>query len=324
MKKKTILSLLFSLIILSSILTVSAQSQLTVTLSTTQLSYNRGDTATITGQLLSQTQPTTGLVGISVIDSQENYAVIRTVPTGAISNPLGSIDAAYLSDLSANPQSSASPGNLAYFTLRVVNHDSVARDLLAVVSAYDNNGVPLSYGGVLIPQVAVGSGFTTTISVAIPSWAAAGPSYAYGELYTDWPNQGGYPLALEASIPYTLTGTNQGSNNPSTSSGSQGSYALSFTLGPRAQLGLDTVFVSSKVNGIVASNIAVFSINQLGDFNGDKALNFNDIIFFANNWIAYYNNQQWSQAIDFNQDNLVNFRDIITFANAWIFYYSAE
>jgi hypothetical protein len=323
MKIKTILSLLFSLIILSSILTVNAQSQLSITLSTTQLSYNRGDAVTIGGQLLSGGQPTTGLVGIAVIDSQGNHLVTRTAPTGIINNPISTINTAYLSDIAANPQTTVSAGNLAYFTLRVINHDSVARDLFVVVSAYDNNGVPLSTGGLLVSQVASDREFTATMSVAIPSWAAAGSSFAYGEVYTNWPNQGGYPLAPEVSIPYILTGTNQGSNHPSTSSGSQGSYSLTFSLGPRVPLNSNIIFVSSNVNDIAASNIGSFSVNQLGDSDGDGTLTFIDITFFADNWIVCYNNQPWDHISDLNKDGELDFFDITILADAWILYYTA-
>jgi hypothetical protein len=321
MKTKTILSFLFSLLLLSSILLVNAQS-LEVTVSTTQASYNRGDVVTINGELLSNGQPATGLVGVRVVNGQTSVA-IRTVSAGTIPNPLGTITSAYLSNLAGNPLTSVQSGGLAYFTIQVINNDALPRDLVAIVSVYDNNGVPLSSGGIKQTQLSSGTGFTATVSVAIPSWAAGGQAYAYGELYSNWPDQGGYPLAPETTIPFTLIGATQGFNQPSTSSGSQGSYSLSFRLGPRALLGQNDVYISAYSNGILASNLVSFYVNQL-DFTGDNALDFNDLLFFSNNWVAYYNSQPWNHMVDINSDGDINFNDLLLFSNAWVLYYSAS
>ncbi|MGD6850476.1 MAG: hypothetical protein ACQCN6_00270 [Candidatus Bathyarchaeia archaeon] len=319
MKTKTILSFLFSLIILSSILVVNAQS-LEVTVSTTKTSYNRGDVITINGELLSDGQPTTGLVGVRVVNGQTSVA-IRTVSAGTVSNPPGAITSAYLSDLSSNPLTSVQSGGLAYFTISVINNDALPRDLVAIVSVYDNNGVPLSSGGIKQEQFSTGTGFTGTVSLAIHSWATGGQAYAYAELYSNWPDQGGYPLAPETTIPFTLIGAAQGLNQPSTSSGSQGSYSLSFKLGPRALLGQNDVFISASSNGILASNLVSFYVHQL-DFTGDNALDFNDLLAFSNNWVAAYSGQPWNHMVDINSDGDVNFNDLLLFSNAWVLYYS--
>ena len=319
MKIKTTLSFLFSLIIISSILLVNAQS-LEVTVSTTQASYYRGDVVTINGELLSDGQPATGLVGVRVVNGQTQVAV-RTVSVGTVIDPLGTIASAYLSDLSGNPLTSVYSGGLAYFTIEVINNDALPRDLVAIVSVYDNNGVPLSSGGVKQENLPSGTGFTATVSVAIPSWAAGGQAYAYAELYSDWPDQSGYPLAPETTIPLTLIGTTQGSNQPSTSTGSQGSYSLSFRLGPRALLGQNNVFVSANSNGVLASNLFSFYVHQL-DFTGDDVLDFNDLLFFSNNWVAAYSSQSWDLMIDVNSDGDLNFNDLLLFSNAWVLYYS--
>lgn len=322
MKKTPILSFLFCILIVSSILTVSAQSTLGITVTTDKQTYNRGDVVSVNGALTADSQPTNGLVGILLVDASTNNLAVRTVSAGSVNNKPGAITAAYLSDQAANSLTSAAAGGSAYFTITVVNKDIVARDLLAVVSVYDDNGVPLSSGSAMQTQVPSNGQLTATISVAIPAWAAAGPAYAYGELFSGYPNQGGYPIASETPIQFTLTGIIQGTNQPSTSSGSQGSYAFAFKLPARAALGQYSGYVSSYSNGLKASNIASFTVKQPADFNGDSALDFNDLIAFANNWISYYNNQQWSPVSDLNKDGKIDFNDLIGFANAWIIYYS--
>jgi hypothetical protein len=323
MKKTTILPLLFCFLILSSILTASAQSTLNLTVTTDKQSYNRGDVVSITGALTADSQSTNGLVGILLVDANGHNVAVRTVRAGSVNNQPGAIATAYLSDPTGNHLTSASAGSLAYFTITVVNKDTVPRDLLAVVSVYDDNGVPLTSGSTMQTQVPSNGQITATVSVALPSWAAAGSAYAYGELYSGWPNQGGYPLSQETAIPFTMTGIIQGTNQPSTSSGSQGSYAFAFKLPARASIGIYNGYVSSYSNGLRASNIVSFNVRQPADFNGDGALDFNDLIAFANNWIAYYNSQAWSQAADLNNDGKIDFNDLILFANAWIIYYSA-
>lgn len=73
---------------------------------------------------------------------------------------------------------------------------------------------------------------------------------------------------------------------------------------------------------MVASNIASFKVNQPGDFNGDGAIDFNDLIGFANAWIAYNSNQPFDHIADLNNDGKADFNDLILFANAWIVYNS--
>jgi hypothetical protein len=321
MKKTTILSFFFCLTILSTLLAVNAQTSLEITLSTTKQSYNRGDIVTVSGKL-SADQAVAGLVGIAVVNAQGEKLVIRTGPTGTISNPTGVITSAYLSDQTGNKLTSVIAGESAYFTISVNNTDSIPRDLLAAINVYDNNGVPLSSGSTKHLAIASGTGFTTTLPVKIPSGVAGGPAYAYAGLYSDWPNQGGYPIAPEVSIPFTLTGTTQGSNQPSTSSGNQGTYALSFKLANRATVGQDTIYVISRVNGLTTSNMASFAVKQPGDANGDGILDFNDLVLFANSWIAYYEGQPWNPIFDFNKDSKLDFEDLVTFANIWIIYYT--
>jgi hypothetical protein len=322
MKKTEILPFLFLVLIISSILTVNAQSTLNVTISTDKSSYNRGDVVSVSGALTFNGQAATGLVGLLLKDSTSNPISIRTISAGSVNSPPGIVTTVFLSDVHGNPMSSASTGSLAYFTVTVVNKDSIPRDLYAFISAYDNNGIPISTGFVFQQLIAVNGQLTGTVSVPMPSWAAAGNAYVYGELFSNLPDQGGVPLAQEISNQYTITGVVRGSNQPSTSSGSQGSYATAFKLQTRAPTGTYNIHVSSSSNGLVASNIASFIVKQPADFNGDGIIDFNDLIGFANNWIAYYNNQAWSAAADLNKDGIIDFNDLISFANAWITYYS--
>jgi hypothetical protein len=322
MKKTKIFPFLFCVLIITSILTVSAQTTLTVTVTTDKQSYNRGDIVSVSGTLLANSQPATGLVGLYLKDSANNDLALRTITAGPVNNQLGTVTAVFLSDNHGNPVSSASAGSLVYFTITVVNKGNVPRDLYAFISVYDNNGVPLTSGFAYQQQVASNGQLTGTISMPIPSWAAAGNAYVYGELFSNFPDQGGVPLAQEMSAQYTLTGIIQGSNQPSISSGSQGSYAIAFKLPARTSIGNYNVYISSTSNGLVASNISSFTVNQPGDFNGDGVIDFNDLIGFANAWIAYNSNQPWSHVADLNHDGNVDFNDLILFANAWIVYNS--
>jgi hypothetical protein len=323
MKKTKILPFLFCVIIISSILTVSAQSTLNVTILTDKPSYNRGDVVSVSGALTYNNQPATGLVGLLLKDSTNNPISLRTIRAGSVNNPPGIVSAVFLSDLQGNPVSSASTGTLAYFTVTVVNKDSAPRDLYAIVSVYDNNGIPISIGYVFQQLVAVNGQLSGTVSIPMPSWAAAGNAYVYGELFSNLPDQGGVPIAQEISNQYTLTGVVQGSNQPSNSSGSPGSYATAFKLQARAPIGTYNIFATLLSNGLIASNIASFQVKQPGDFNGDGIVDFNDLIGFANSWIAYYNTQALTTAADLNKDGKIDFNDLILFANAWITYYSA-
>jgi len=325
MKKTKILPFLFCVLIISSILTVSAQSTLNLTVTTDKQSYNRYDVVNISGTLAIDSGATNGLVGIYLVDAAGNDLALRTVTAGTVSNQPGAITSLFMSDASGNPSSSAATANsLVYFTINVVNQDSVSHDMLAVVSLYDNNGIPLGMGAVSEPQVPSGGQLGGTVSIPVPSWAANGVAYAYGELFSNYPSQGGVPLCQETSVQFTISGSVAGENTPSTSSGSQGSYALTFRLPARAALGLDTAYVSCSSNGLSASNIVTFNVNQPGDMNGDGVLDFTDLVLFANAWLAYYSGQPWNHAADLNHDGKLDFTDLILFADAWIIYYSVD
>jgi hypothetical protein len=319
---KKILPFLFCLLIISSILVVSAQSTSNVTITTDNQSYNRGDVVSVSGALTSDTKPASGLVGLLLKDSASNIIALRTISAGSVDNQPGAVSTVFLSDVHGNPVSSTAAGSLAYFTITVVNKDSVPRDLYAFISVDDDNGVPLTSGYVYQLQVASNGQLTGTISMPIPTWAAAGNAYAYGELFSNFPDQGGIPLAQEKAGQYTLTGVIQGSNEPSTTSGSQGSYAIAFKLPARAAIGNYNLYASSTSNRLVGSNIASFTVNQPGDFTADGVIDFNDLIGFANAWIAYNANQPFNHIADLNNDGIVDFNDLILFANAWIIYNS--
>jgi uncharacterized OB-fold protein len=315
-------SFFFCLIILSTTLIVNAQPSIAINVSPTKQSYNRCDVVTVGGELLFANQPVNGLVGITMVNAQGDVIVMRTVSAGTVSNPLGSITSACLSDQLGNKLTSATTGQLVSFTINVINNDSETKDLCAVVSVYDNNGVPVSYASTKFYTVSSGAERSATLSFIIPSGAAGGPAYAYVGLYSNWPIQGGYPLAPETSIPFTLIGTKQGSNQPSTSHGNQGSYELSFKLPSRAVLGQTTVYVASSINGLMASGMTLFTVKQLGDFNGDGILDFRDTMFLVENWLAYYKGQPWNPIVDLNNDSFLDFEDLLLYTNAYIQYHN--
>lgn len=230
MKKTKILPFLFCILIISTILVVNGQTTSNITITTDKQSYNRGDVVSVSGTLTYGDQSATGLVGLLLKDSANNELSLRTISAGPVNNPPGIISAVYLSDNHGRPVSSASAGGSPYFTITVDNKDSVPRDLYAFVSVYDNDGVPLTSGFAYQLQVASNGQLSVSIQTPIPSWGAAGNAYVYGELFSNFPDQGGIPLAQEMAVQYTLTGIIQGSNQPSTSIGSQGSYAIAFKL----------------------------------------------------------------------------------------------
>lgn len=331
--KKIAFPFLFLLIIstFSSIILVTAQTSLNLTIATNkQTTYDKYDPITLSGTLLSGgVSPDNALVGIQVNFPNSNEPlVLRTVQTGSgtLSSLSEQINSAFLSNLGGGQVSTIQSGGTAYFTASVTDQDGQEHDnMLLAVTVFDGNGVPLGVG-LSQMTVDVGAPQTATVGVPIYSWAHSGTAYGYADLYSGYPQNGGVPMASEASFQFKISGGTPSSGPaPTTSSATAGAYSLTFKLPPeRANFpdGACKVYASTYYSKQYATAQTGFNVLLIGDFNLQDSVTGNDLFLFASAYISYYSQQSYNTFCDINGDGKVDATDFFLFVSAYIQYWS--
>jgi PKD repeat protein len=193
-----------------------------------------------------------GLVGIQVKDPV-NKIVARTVPTG-----IGEaedwdleIKSLYSSDSSGDPKDEVERGKWSYFYVTVQNHKAVPQDVLITLNIFDGTLIPLGLKSV---KETLPAGFTTgyLTAVNLSKWATPGNAVVYANVYSDWPENAGYPLCPEKAADFTIIESVY--EDPPTHTIPEqpiqnGSFATTFRLSPEPRPGAYTATVCAWYNG---------------------------------------------------------------------------
>jgi hypothetical protein len=310
---KTKLSIFLFFLLSSNVLLVSAQSSLSLTVTTDKQIYSGSSPVTVSGNLQHNSNSVNNaLVGLEIRDPTGDVVVTRVVKTGSPPSSLqAQITSAYLSDSAGNHQSTIQAGKLAYFTFEFVNNGEPGQSVLITINLYDSSGMPIA----VIRGEPTRSG-RAILSIQVPSWAHSGVAHGFANIYSGWPRMGGVPLALEQSFEFSISNGVTESGGVSSVASNQGSYSLLFNLSPRAEMGVYAVFASSSYSGTVALKNTTF-INQLahpGDFNNDKAVNFKDFLIFVTAYIQFNDNLGYNQICDLDSDKRITNNDFLMFS----------
>jgi hypothetical protein len=277
--------------------------------------------------------PTDSLIGIEVKDPSGHTAVVRTIQNGS-STPTGlvaSISSAYLSNAAGNPLTSIPIPDqtnqvIPYYSVNVVSlkvkNDIIIRNMLVTLSVFDSNGLVISEHSQSL-SISDGSFGSFTEPIQIPSWAHYGTANAYVSVFSNWPSNQGYPIAMEKAFQFTITGGTPFSGTPTKSYMYNGFYNFTFRLPRSLPMGTYTAYASSNYTGAFASATKTFQVLQLGDIypvpNGDGEVNFRDLTLFVSYYVAYYSpSSTYYAAADFNHDGQITFRDITAFVSYYI------
>ena len=328
MRTKTCLPFLLFLLILCVPAVAKAQSTtVNLTVTTDKQAYYGFSPVNLSGALqCNGAAVSDGLVGLQIQDSQGNVVVIRTLMTGA-STPSSlpcQISSAYLSDMSGNSQSSIEAGNLAYFTINLINNGKVAQSMLVTINLYDSDGIPIGEISEQCSLLADTNG-AAILSIQIPAWARTGTANGYADIYSNWPSNGGVPISLEQPFQFAITNGLNSIGNISSSNGNQGTYSLTFRLPTMGPVDANyTVYASTSYSGTTVTKSTSFN-SQFGDFNGDGVVDSTDFFIFANAFIsAAEGNTNYCQLCDMTQSGTVNSQDFFIFLNCFITYWSAS
>jgi hypothetical protein len=345
--KKILFAFLLIAIVLTSIIAAVEANDSTVTLTVnpdqnnaTTYPYDAYSQVTLNETLVyndvqSINYPTDGLVGLQINDSTDHIMIIRTLSTG-ITIPYGiaaTISQAYLSDASENQISSisipsASNPVIPRLYFKVTNNLNTVQSVIVTLNVYDSNGVPIAETSQPMSGIPSLSSEVSLVDFSIPSWAHFGTAYAFVNVYSNWPSQGGVPLGEENAFQFTITGGTPFQGTPPLTNSLNGlpykNFNTTFRLPLNSALGQYTAYSSTSYQNIPASQTTHFNVAQLADINSDGAVNFNDITYFVGLYIAYFTNGLFSPQIDFiHSGNTINFNDIIVFVGYYILAWSS-
>lgn len=257
----------------TNIINVTAQNPLQLTLKTDKSSYVLREQVKISGNLTYNGAPVQGgLVGIEVREPRATpkRIVARTAPVDTITPPPGGwtieILSATLSDSYGNPLTSTLRGVNAFFKATVKYTGFGSRPIIVTINVYDNSLIPI---GILSSQFNITSGDTVTVGPAdiyIERWVTPGIAPIYVNVYTNWPDAGGYPLCPEKTGNFTLLESEYESppGNPlPTYFIENGKYKINFTLPPDPFPGTYLVDASAWYQGWTNTASTTFSVTDV-------------------------------------------------------------
>ena len=295
-----------------------AGSTLTLTVTADKSTYNLGDTAYVSGSLRyvpPGTPVTQTVVGVEVTTPVGQPLILRTLPTGSITSQNWHVNFTQFYPCNANgvPQYSFQSGETVYVYAQWENFDTAfAHTVLCAITSYDVNSVPIGhqfFSNSLTP------GSTESVTAMIQT-STVGNVTLYASLFSDFPQNGGYPYCPERNA--TISIGPPTSKSPFESS-SGGVYNFSFELPSSGiPLGNYTVYATTNLNAPEAH--ATFTLILAGDINGDGIVDIFDAILLARAFDSHSANYDyqgepaspnWNPNADLNHDGVVDIFDAI-------------
>jgi len=183
---------------------------LQVTAKTDKKSYLLRQKVTIEGNITEDGTSATDLVAIiQALNPRGTRTAYRTLSIG---NPTETwpinITSLFLMDMSSNPINTAKIGTLIQAGVTIYNWQMTPRQVLATVTVFDANMVPLRAGfwsGTIDPQDSASPRFT----VYIEKWACSGKALICGNVYDKEPKEGGIALSPEKTAYFCISKTQQ-------------------------------------------------------------------------------------------------------------------
>jgi len=184
---------------------------LQVTAKTDKESYLLRQKVTIEGSIIEDGTPATDL--LVIIQALNPRGTRTTYRTLSIGNPtetwLINITNLFLMNMESNLINTAKIGTLIQAGITIYNWQMTPRGVLATVTVFDANMVPLGVGfwsGTIDPQDTATPRFT----VYIEKWACSGDAMICGNVYDKEPKEGGMALSPEKTAYFCISKTEQG------------------------------------------------------------------------------------------------------------------
>jgi len=296
---------------------IHANPSLTLTVNTDKQIYNAGEKVAINGTLTSNGVPIpNSIVAIEIRDRADLPFTFRTRPTGTTNK---NWDVNYTElfpcDSNGNPKYSFTIGATLWIRFTVKNYDNVSHNVLTAISFYDAANVPL---GAWYPyRGSIGPGQSITMvfmADKIPNNAKPGNAAIYGNLYSDFPKNGGFPYCLEKSVAFTITTTTSSTLNSEKevyTTSTEAMYNLTFKLASTdVRVGNYTIYVSAQYQNETTTNTATFQAVLMGDLNNDLKVDMIDIGIVCLAYGSKPGDPNWNPIADLNGDEKIDMIDI--------------
>lgn len=245
---------------------LTSASSLSVTVSTDKSNYVLREIVDVFGNLTFGGPAKEGLVGIQVKHYGGSPFVMRTVPTGNFTSGWSiQILSVQPCDADGNPKQNFERGKWSHFKAVVKNNEIWENTVLITINAYDISLIPLGLTTTII-TMSGGSTATLLADVWIPSWACVGNAPVYANVYTDWPENGGYPKTPEKMGNFTIIESiyEELPDNPIPQQPIEnGSYRIQFCLSPEPLPGTYSINVGAYYKGYKAFNSATFLVGDI-------------------------------------------------------------
>jgi len=207
--------------------------------STDKSAYYLREKVTIQGTATFDGLPPQWLVAIEVRNTRDTTVAYRTVPIGNPSETwLLDITDIAMWNMSYYPINTAKVGENVMLSANVTNLSGSPRDLVATISLYDGNMVPLQ---AYMYQTTIDARSTIMArgTFSIPKWAYEGQATVYANAYDGIPANTGVPWLPEESAQFYISKSQQGWFSYSSTTGtytvtptSENAYSTVFTLPP--------------------------------------------------------------------------------------------
>jgi hypothetical protein len=311
---------------------VHASPALTLTVTTDKPEYYPNENVTIYGNLtVDETPVTDGLVAIQVKNPSGQTLMFRTEITGTPPSitPYVAVRSIIPCNSTGGPKDSFGRGTLAYFKLIVTNYDIDPRRALMTVSTYYSDNVPFCYSSFECELV---EKTTTSIifCLPIPQDATLGNSTAYGNAYSDLPENGGWPYCTEKSTTFLITSEgfslsptmSEQTNQLATTLQLEGNYNTTFKLSWETGAGDYAIYATSRYYGEEIFTNTTFSVKLQGDFDGDGDVDFTDLFvtMIGTYYYNYWNEGTYDPKADFDGDGDIDFTDLFIYMIGTYYY----
>jgi hypothetical protein len=286
---------------------------LEVTIATDKSTYQFREIVNIYGNVTYEGGPVEkGLVAISIRYPNGTIISLRTVPAKSLPSTNWNVEIkSFIScDQSGNPKKDFKRDSFAYFYMIAKNNIPFNYTVLLTISVYDADQTPIGtlwQGPVSVPG---NSEIGWLIGFLIPISASTGTGKAYANVYTDWPENGGYPYCPEWNTTFNIERQTSIPNIPSTNN----TYQASFRLPPSVPRGTYLINVSAWYYGWKAFQYANFTVDYrlLGDVAEPwGSIDIYDVVMITSIYGAKSGEPNWNPELDLNPDGKIDIYDVV-------------
>jgi hypothetical protein len=297
---------------------------LDVTVTTDKPSYTYRSLVTIYGKLWLNGNPRNGVVGVEVVNPNNQTLIIRSVPAGTptLSNIIEFVEVIPC-DQYGNPKYDFKKGNFAHVKVKIKSNDVLSsRHVIITVVAYDNDSTPiLPNVNYLETDILPNSTIEYKPDFFLYSWISTGTAKFYVCVFSDWPRKGGLPYTLEQTAQFTITSTSSlltlTFNKEAEPKAESNMYSLNFRLPPNEESGAPfgnyTVYVSADSQGYTGKNTASFKREYqiIGDTNFDHKIDVLDVVTVTSKYGLKSGDLGWNPEVDVKPSGKIDISDVV-------------